>query len=181
MDKPVIINLIVLAVFGALCSAVATSRGRSGVAWFCIGFLFNCFGLIVLLVIPDLTVEQEQRTGVLRENRRLRERLAKDRTISDRRYAETHRRLQVHDRAIGIDTTAPLDELVTEGPPPLPGEQAIWFYLERTDQQGPVPISMLRRLWDERVIGPKTFVWRDGMVDWREVRDIPDLGEQLGA
>ncbi len=133
------------------------------------------------LVIPDLSVEQEHRTRALRENRRLRERLAKDRTVADRRYAETHRRLQVHDRAIGIDTTAPLDELVTEGPPPLPGEQAIWFYLERTDQQGPVPISMLRRLWDERVIGPKTFVWKDGMVDWREVRDIPDLGEQLGA
>ena len=70
----IVIHLLIRVVFGVACAAIAQNRGRSGVAWFFIGALFACIGLLVLLVIPNLKIEQERHDRLRRENRRLRER-----------------------------------------------------------------------------------------------------------
>jgi hypothetical protein len=52
---------------------------------------------------------------------------------------------------------------------------ARWFHLVGTDRQGPVPLAAMRELVLEGSIGPDTWVWADGMPDWRHVRDVPAL------
>jgi hypothetical protein len=37
----------------------ASARGRSGGAWFCLGFLFSIFALIAVLVMPRLDPESK--------------------------------------------------------------------------------------------------------------------------
>ncbi len=109
------IELVLRVVFGGLCAVVASGRGRSGVAWFFLGFFLGCVGLIVLLVIPDLRLEQERRSKILNQNRRLREQVRKDRMVADARSGEQDRRLQAHDRALGIDTAPPAPDVLESG------------------------------------------------------------------
>lgn len=117
MDSAV--ALLFNVVFGLICAVIASGRGRSGVAWFFIGFLFPCIGLIVILAIPDLRLEEERRARLTGENRRLREQLRKDRMVADARHADAERRLQAHDRALGVDT-APARPDLLENPQSQP-------------------------------------------------------------
>src|SRR5262245_27480292 len=107
-----LVNLIVAVTMGTVCALIANSRGRSAVGWFFIGMLpgvlciFGGFlGLILVLVLPDLKVQQERERRLADENRRLRERLRKDRIVADQRHAEISRRVVAHDVALGVDTS----------------------------------------------------------------------------
>ncbi len=192
------IQLIVMIVFGIVCATVASGRGRSPVGWFFIGFLFSCLGLIVLLVIPDLKVEAARHERLRGENRKLRERLRKDRQIADARHEESQRRLHVHDKALGMDTApelanpeVPKERISAAPPPPVPPaadstathdfEASEWYYAEGADRLGPVNFGELRRLWREGTVGATTLVWRESMDDWSALGAIPDLEEALRA
>src|SRR5687767_4831017 len=101
----ILIQLLIGAAVGTACALIAHARGRSAVGWFFIGMFGPCFiGLILVLVLPDLKIEQERQRRLADENRRLREKLKKDRMVADERHAELNRRLQVHDVALGVDT-----------------------------------------------------------------------------
>ena len=99
-----LLAMMLKVAFGGICAVIANGRGRSGVAWFLLGFFLDCVGLIILLVIPDLRIEQERHNRVARENRRLREQLRKDRMVADARHEDAQRRFVAHDRALGVDT-----------------------------------------------------------------------------
>ena len=103
----ILVNLLAGGVMGVICAVIANGRGRSAAAWFFIGFLLGCIGIIILLVMPDLRIDEERRSRLLRENRRLRESARKDRMVSDSRHSENQRRFAVHDRALGVDTGSP--------------------------------------------------------------------------
>ena len=100
--KQLLVQLVVIVLFGAICSAIAHSKGRSALGWFFVGLLTNCtcIGLILVLVLPDLKVEEERRRRLSKENRRLKEALRKDRQVSDQRHVQSQRRLAAHDRAL---------------------------------------------------------------------------------
>ena len=185
------IHLVIMAVFGIICSLIAHSRGRNAVGWFFVGVFAGCIGLIILLVLPDVKAEEERQERLRRENRRLREELRKDRQVADRRHHQTFRRLEVHDRALDIDTSRSLTDtsapLSLEGAedepppaPPIPGGKT-WYYLVGELQKGPVTETTLHALWRQRRIGPDTFVWREGMQDWLPVGEVPGLEGKLGA
>lgn len=110
--ESIVLQLVLQAVFGIICAVVASGRARSGVGWFFIGAFFGCLGLIVLLVIPDLRIEQERRSRMLSQNRRIREQVRKDRVVADARSVDHDRRLQAHDRALGVDTAPPRPEFL---------------------------------------------------------------------
>lgn len=185
-------------IFGVICALVADSRGRSALGWFFIGFLFSCFGLVLLLVLPDEDQTRQRREHAEREAQRLREVVRKDREVADRRSEETSRRLDAHDRAIGLDTRGPTPVELTEeqaralgdpSPPPIPRAlsvtQASWFYLEDTDeervQRGPVAFVRLRELFERGEVDGTTLVWREGMGDWAPVDELRDLSDGLRA
>ncbi len=180
----VMLEFIVMVVFGAMCAMIASSRGRSGPVWFCIGFIFTCIALIILLVIEDLSVKDEKERQMRRENRRLREQLKKDRAVADSRHVVAERRLTAHDRALGVDTaplpvTAPLDSQ----PEALPSADLVdvqWYYLdEGRERQGPLVFPDFKRLWRESTIGARTLVWSKTFTDWVALSDVPGLEDEL--
>jgi hypothetical protein len=176
---PVIQFFIVLA-FGIVSAVIANGRGRSAAAWFFIGFFFSCFGLILLLCLPDLKTQQEREDRLRQENRRLSERIAKDRMVADARHNQVAQRLGAHDQALGLDTEAPAQ--VADAPPPLtPPRLAAdatagrWFYARDGQRQGPVSSETIRHLRAANGITGESLVWRQGMVDWTPLRDVPEL------
>jgi len=193
------VNLMIGAVFGAVCSVLANGRGRSPVAWFFLGFFFGCISLIILLVIPDLKVAEQRRRGMQHENRRLREQVRKERMVSDARHGEHERRFAAHDRALGVDTTSPVPEQLGHDPqgsagsaPPAaaaPGSASPaadhaatqWYFADHQGRQGPVSLSALRSLWIAGTVTGSSYVWCEGMGDWSTIAAVAGLEDQLGA
>lgn len=52
---------------------------------------------------------------------------------------------------------------------------ARWFHLDDDRQVGPLDLSTMRTLVLDGTITPDTYVWADGMPDWRPARDVPAL------
>lgn len=45
-----------------------------------------------------------------------------------------------------------------------------WYYLDQNRQQvGPVTGSHLQELQDQGVIGPNTYLWKEGMESWQKM------------
>jgi len=204
-----VVALAIRLVFGVLCAVVASGRGRSGGAWFFLGFFLGWVGLIVLLVIPDLRLEQERRSKLLTQTRRLREQVRKDRMVADARSGEQARRLQAHDRALGIDTAPPRPEFL-EGAPSQPQwqvagpsaapadstaqpssgptpetsspsdhEDRAWYFADHQGRQGPVSLTILRTLWAQGVVTGQTYVWAEGMGGWASIAQVAGLEDML--
>ncbi len=191
----IFVNLIVGAAMGIVCCILAKQRGRSPVGWFFVGFFTGCIGLIIILVLPDLRVQEAKERKLELENRRLREQVRKDRMIADQRHAEAARRLSAHDAALGVDTQAaalpgaapslrPLPPAAqgvapARGTPEILGAQ--WHYADGARPAGPVPFPALRSLFEAGRVGLDTRVWRTGMADWARIQDLPDLLDALDA
>ncbi len=59
-------------------------------------------------------------------------------------------------------------------------EESEWFYLGVDSKQvGPVEYRDLFLAWDDGVVKEDTFVWREGMLEWLKVEDVPLLLEKL--
>lgn len=55
-----------------------------------------------------------------------------------------------------------------------------WFYLDSQHKQlGPVPVGTLQELWKDKVVGEGSYVWCEGMENWKKVSDIPLLLSRL--
>ena len=182
----IVVNLSLGFLFGVVCALIAHSRGRSPLGWFFIGLFLSCIGLILVLVLPDLTVEQGQQHRLEVENRRLRELVRKDRQVADARHVEVSRRLETHDRALGLDTgsRAPL---LPDALPPLPGighapspfAALDWYYVRDGEAKGPVRFEELRHLGHEGIVHERSLLWHDGLADWLVLSDIPGLAQEL--
>jgi hypothetical protein len=182
-----IVQLIIMAIFGTICAVIAQSRGRSAVGWFFVGFFFSCLGLILLLVIPDLKVQEEERQRMALENRRLREQIRKDRMVADQRHDESDRRLTAHDRVLNLDTSTAQREIV---PPPirqaLAGSDAeqfavSWYFVDGGKPAGPISLDDLKNMWKEARLQPDSLVWHEGMREWVAVSAIRGLQEALNV
>jgi uncharacterized membrane protein len=175
-----LIQLVVMAVFGGICATIAIGRGRSGLGWFFIGFFAGCIGLILVLVLPDMKVEEARKRQQEMTNRRLREQLAKERQVSDQRHTHLERRLGAHDQALGLDTSERTELLPEQAagapPPPLP-TGAQWFYSRDKERLGPVSIETLRHLLQNRTIDGKTLVWREGLADWQPLASTTEFDD----
>ena len=55
-----------------------------------------------------------------------------------------------------------------------------WFYLDdRQMQLGPMPFMTFRKAWEQGKVGEQTFVWTEGMENWRKIQDLPGFKEVL--
>ena len=171
-----VINLAFWLVFGIACAVIAPGRGRSPVAWFFIGVVGQCVSLIVLLVIPNLKLEEEHKQKQRRENRRLREQIAKERLVSDSRHRSIQRRVSAHDEALGLDTSN--DSTALEGSsevPPLPADTTQWYYARGKERIGPVSAEAIRDLLQVGSLDSRTLVWCSDMDGWEPLREVPDF------
>ncbi len=55
-----------------------------------------------------------------------------------------------------------------------------WFYLDLSrQQQGPVYFKALKTLWLEKKITISTYVWSEGMAQWKKIEELPGFVEAL--
>ena len=55
-------------------------------------------------------------------------------------------------------------------------QEPSWFYLDKEHKQhGPVLAAIIENLWKKQEIVPTTFVWKEGMQDWKRVEELSDL------
>ncbi len=178
----VAVNLGVSVVFGLICALVANGRGRSAIGWFFVGLLTSCLGLIILLVIEDLSKSRYEQQKRDNETRRLREQLRAERQVGDQRHEEVSRRLVVHDRALGIDTAPPPPSALGGVPGGSSYAASAWFFdAGNGERRGPMAFSELRDAWREGLVRVETHVWTEGMADWRRVRELPGMAHDLAS
>ena len=164
--------------FGIICAIVAAGRGRSAVGWFFIGFVLSCIGLILVLVLPDLKLQEQREKRTSLENRRLREQLSKERQVSDQRHGHVERRLGAHDEALGLDTSRPPELPHSTDPAQLTGGDQ-WFYARDGERQGPVSIETIRHLLQAQAINGDSLVWSEGMQDWTPLSRLDAFREDV--
>lgn len=182
---------IVWLVFGGICAAIASSRGRSGAGWFFIGLFLGFLGILLVLVLPNLKEERRRRQHVGREQRRMQEQIHQERIKQEtfRRYVGN--RIDAHDRVLGVDTRADPRRLaggpVARPPamPPLPrggmpGHEASttrteWYYEVAGRPVGPVSHAALRMMLASGQLPPDTLVWCEGMGQWELAMHVPGL------
>lgn len=59
-------------------------------------------------------------------------------------------------------------------------ESKEWFYLDKLRQQiGPVQFETLKQQWEEGEIDEQTFVWYEGMSDWKQLNELPETVEKM--
>ena len=179
------INLAFPVAMGVVCAMIAQTRGRSAVGWFFIGFFLSCIGVILVLVLPDVRQEQQRVERLRRENRRLKEQVRKERQVADQRHAEVNRRIDTHDRALGLGTAERESLLEESRPPELPGATTSpfasvdWYYVLDGDAKGPVPFDELRELSREGLVRAQSLVWHEGLEEWATLDEVPGLEEEL--
>src|SRR4051812_18893157 len=59
-------------------------------------------------------------------------------------------------------------------PKPQGGEQPSWFALIGNKQEGPLSRAELALKTAQSIIGPRTYLWREGMADWVRAKEVPE-------
>ncbi len=60
--------------------------------------------------------------------------------------------------------------------PPQPQRREFWYYLDATHrQQGPIDFDHLAKVWESEEIADHSYLWTDGMGDWKKLSELPDL------
>ncbi len=59
--------------------------------------------------------------------------------------------------------------------PVVPLDGPIWYAMLRGKQTGPVTREDLEERANAGELGPRTYLWRDGMDAWQHAKDIPEL------
>ena len=60
-------------------------------------------------------------------------------------------------------------------------ESQDWFYMQGGQQLGPVGMTSLLRMIGTGELSQTDQVWKDGMSDWRQIGQVPDLASQSAA
>ena len=62
---------------------------------------------------------------------------------------------------------------------PPPADGAIWFAMLHGKQTGPLTRAELDVRADEGEVGPRTYLWREGMDSWQRAKDVPELASMF--
>lgn len=65
-------------------------------------------------------------------------------------------------------------------PPPIP-TQVQYFYANNGQQTGPVNFEQLQLLFANRTINKETLIWKQGMPNWKTLKEIDELKTFLGG
>jgi hypothetical protein len=179
--------LIVNLIFGIICALVASSKGRSPIAWFALGFFFPIIAIIVLCCIANLKEEELRRRNDYERTHRIREQLRQEQIKNEAFQRHAGARMDVHDRALGMNTRnaeavagaaagGPAIAAATASvPPPILRDEA-WYYALGNEQLGPIDGYALREMFAKGNLARTTLVWTAGMREWRRAQDVPELG-----
>ena len=197
------IRLFVGLIFGIICAAIASSKGRSTVGWFFGGFFLSLLGLIILVCLSNKKEEQARQNYLDQENRRLREQIRQEQIKAESFRSHTQRRLDMHDQTLGLDTRtdtglldgqAPMAGLLEQGgqaaapgvaAAPLPDDAAsgarVWYYVVEGQTYGPVASANVIAALRQGAISRSTLVWMQGMSDWATLDRVPEFNALVNS
>ena len=179
--------IIVYIVLGAITAAIADSKGRNPVAWFFIGAVFSCFGILLVLCLPNLKEQKEKERRLEEENRRIREQVRQEQMKLETLRQVTDIRLSYHDKALGMSTSPSAGSPLGIGgapsgaavPPALPApddpSRPSWHYVKNGVRSGPVTLAAARALISCGELSATTVFWKPGMAGWVPASQIPEL------
>src|SRR3989440_6121728 len=58
---------------------------------------------------------------------------------------------------------------------PLPRDPAVWFAMLQGKQLGPITRAELGLKASAGQVGPRTYLWKEGMESWIRAKDVPEL------
>lgn len=59
--------------------------------------------------------------------------------------------------------------------------EPIWYALRQGEQLGPMPREELAARVAAGELGPRNYVWREGMADWQRLQAVEELSDLLGG
>ena len=65
-------------------------------------------------------------------------------------------------------------------PPPIP-TPVQYFYVQEGKQAGPVTFEQLKMLFANRTINKEGLVWKQGMDNWKPLKEVEELKSFLGG
>ncbi|MFT5031736.1 MAG: hypothetical protein ACI9VS_004206 [Candidatus Binatia bacterium] len=180
--------------FGALCAALAHSRGRTPVGWFFIGFFLSCIGLIIILVLPNVKEEEAKHAALDDANRSLRERLRQEQMKNEAFRQHAAQRLDAHDRQLDVDTrqtgdfigdseNQPLqlgaDDDGSAADDPIVDAAPDWYFVENGGRVGPHSRAEMVQLIQNGRLVPATQVWCEDLEGWMPLSQTPHFQSDL--
>lgn len=56
----------------------------------------------------------------------------------------------------------------------------MWYYLDISHkQQGPVEFPDLIKIWKNKELSEKNFIWGEGMNEWKQLAEMPELVKEM--
>lgn len=148
-----IITMVLWMLMGVATSYLASQRGRDPYIWFAIGIFFGLLAMLALILLPPVKSEEEREID--RKNEEIVER--REKQLEEEERQENAPDLQ-----------------------PQSVEAKDWFYLNKAgQQQGPLSFYLLNELWEGGEVTERSYVWTEGMSDWKRIVDVSDLHKVL--
>ena len=146
------VSLICWIVLGSIIGYVAHKRGKNPYLWFVLGMFLGIFGFVLLLIRtrkPATAANEAQATSAAQPSS-----------------------ATLQPEAAPIEAknalSAPLQDPLKD---PVGSS---WHYLDATHkQQGPIGFGFLKLLWDEKNVTRSTYVWTEGMSEWKKIHQLP--------
>lgn len=152
---------LIYILLGFLAAYLAVKKNRNPIGWFLAGMCFGFFGIIILLILPDLS----PRDG--------------DSNSSDDNEPSNNILHSILEDSSVISSPSPVDQVLRN--------TEKWFYLNKEKQNvGPMSLEDLlvflrdkEKHTTENINPEDVWVWKKGMENWERVRNIPELNEAL--
>lgn len=65
-------------------------------------------------------------------------------------------------------------------PPPRNEWNQLWYYLDASRKtNGPIAFPELHSLWKTQGLNENSYLWAEGMENWKKVHELSDLLEDL--
>ena len=201
MDMDIlVISLIIRCICGGIACAIASGKGRSTGGWFFGGFFLGIIGIVIVACISDLKAEQARHQRAAVERRRLREKLKQERMKSEGFRKHTVKRLDAHDRRLGVNTRRPRRLGTTrqrrrlpQGPAARSGSEvasgtasaprtnpvgasrqdtSLWYYEVNGETMGPVAQGAIQRMLQTGKLHLSSLLCRQDREDWLPASQI---------
>lgn len=146
------LTMILWILMGIATSYIANQRGRDPYIWFALGMFFGVLALLTLVLLPQVKAEELEKDE-------------RNKEIVERR----EKQMEEQER---IENAPDLE--------PQSIETKEWFYLDKERQQhGPLSFYVINELWEGGTVNSQTYVWTEGMPEWKRVQEISDLYDIL--
>lgn len=158
----IVLASIVSVCIGLLSSHYAQKRGRDASTWFVLGVLLGIFAPILLFILPPVNRPVPEQTSPA---------AGSSHAVFPVTMSMTKEAVDNGEASTGksdvSDTTAAL--LAKD-----------WHYIDvNGKQEGPCPYGDLRLAAQREAVNSQSFVWTEGMSDWKRAGEVPDLSSEL--